>query len=725
MKLFISAAETSSDQHAAEWVKAFKKITTKPVQLIGVGGPALESQGLHSLQDIKKISAMGFSEVLPRLWNNILLFYQMLQTIQKEKPDVILLFDYPGLHLKLAQKIYKKWGIPLIYFIPPKVWAWKKKRIWKLKKYCDLVFIIFPFEVELYRKCKVPFFYIGNPLLDQLPFQKTKTQAREELQLPIDATVITVLLGSRQQEIKSHFEIVIEALFSSLPELKERLNLSPSHPLQCVFPFPDKIGKEWVQSLLEEYLNSHPQFLEQNQFIKFHFLNGFSHEALLAADAGLIKSGTSTLEAGLLGCPHVLFYKVSKISEFIFKNLIRYHKPVGLVNLALGIQNRTEAPFRELLGFEGFTAHKIKNEILELLFSESRKSELAECFNKLKNVFSQKKSPSENAALHVLEFIQKRELKKQNHLMSHSKNSIIFPLISVVWSSVNFLRRNFLTPYFFKLKKIEAKVYSVGNIQAGGAGKTPFVIALAQKWVAEGKNGVILTRGVGSQVEKKGAILFPFQKDVSAEMWGDEPKYIHDKVPEVTIGVGKNRWHVYQKIKNQTSNKIDFVILEDGFQNFQIHVDVSIVLLTSLQRKNIPYRDFQSELKKADEVYWTKGERRPSVPKEVALLDVSYEVVTEGQWNANDEVILITAVSDNDSVREYITSKGVKIKEHLKFKDHYSFQNQALHNKMVTFIQSKNKIAVTQKDWMKLKKYFLDYENAFVRLDLQVKLKNT
>lgn len=721
MKLFLSAAEPSSEAHALELVKAFKKkYPNENVQFFGVGGASLRSVGFRSVMDSSELSVMGFTEVLPRIFFIIKKFYELIHLIRNEKPDAVILLDFPGFHIKLAQKIYYKLGIPLIYYIPPKIWVWKKNRIFKLKKYCDLILSILPFEEEYYKKGGLPFSYVGNPLLDQLPLEKTKKESRNELGIDSDARVIVILLGSRKQEILYHYPIVLEALFLSLESEKGKLSLTPEHPLHVLIPFHFNSDFELIKNKIELYLESHYACHPNRKKIKFIYSTNKTHEALKAADCGLIKSGTSTLEAALLGCPHILFYKTSLISEWIFKIFIRYNKPVGLVNLVLGIKKREKSPFKELLGAKDFSADKLSHEIIDLLSNEKRIKYLKSECERIKNILFTSQSPSENAALQIKELLEKRKYKMSQPMSRCKISSPIFYCLSFIWSLVNKWRRYL---FFMKIPApivLPSYVVSVGNIQAGGAGKTPFIISCAQNMISDGKKVVILIRGYRSAVEAHGGIIEPFEK-ISAERFGDEAVLIHQSVPGAWIGVGKKRVKNFNEIQKKMNQKIDYVLLDDGFQNFSIYKNTSIVLLTSLSRLSYFFRDFNSSLRFATHLVWSKGKIRPDVPFGQRLIDLNYSFTIKNNFFENDQIILVSAIAQNNEFYQEVRKKNIPIKKTYFYPDHFSYEDQTFKEMLISHLENNHKVITTEKDWVKLKDLFFNFEKSFIICDLQVK----
>ena len=215
MKVLISAAEASSDMHGAELLKALKEELKSQDQKIdlevfGAGGPLLQAQGLKPIVDARDLLAMGVVEVFSRLPQVLRALRKLTQGARAQKPDFALVIDYPEFHFKLAKKL-KKLNIPVFYYIPPKVWVWRKKRLQFIKHYFKKVFLILPFEQEIYDQEGVSAQYVGNPLIDELPLDLTREEARAKLQIAFDECVLILMPGSRPSELKYHLEVMLDS----------------------------------------------------------------------------------------------------------------------------------------------------------------------------------------------------------------------------------------------------------------------------------------------------------------------------------------------------------------------------------------------------------------------------------------------------------------------------------------------------------------------------------
>ena len=401
MRILISAGEASSDAHGAELLRALRAQVPAGtvVEAFGVGGPKLQSQGLLALVDAKELLVMGFSEIVGRLPRILRALRTLEDAARSRKPDIAVVIDYPDFHFRLARKL-KLAGVPVVYYIPPKIWVWRKGRIRLLRELFTQILCILPFEEAIYRKARVPVTYIGNPLVDELPMELTRAEARKRLGLPMDAEVLVLMPGSRPSELKRHFEAMLDAACAAAQRLGTKFTV-------CV-PLPAVVEPMDVEARLQTWVRKRGVALKDLP-IELKISYGNSPETLIAADAGLIKSGTSTLEAGLLGCPHVVVYKPSLLSELIFKHLIRYRGPVGLVNLVAGWQPGQPYLAEEVL-MDRFTVPRLTDEIVDLLRNEKRRSALTAGFKALRGKVmaeagSGPSGPSARAAFEILRLI--------------------------------------------------------------------------------------------------------------------------------------------------------------------------------------------------------------------------------------------------------------------------------------------------------------------------------
>ncbi len=392
MKIFISAAEASSDTHAAEFLKHLYPLSLKnhvQLQVYGVGGPKLRAAGLTPLLQSESLLSMGFSEIITRLPRIYRYLNEIEEWAKREKPDLAVLCDYPEFHFKLAARL-KRLGIRTVCFIPPKVWVWRKSRIEKLSRLYDKVLSILPFEESTYATSNVNFEYVGNPLMDELPISMTRDEARKAICAKGSDTLVCLMVGSRPAELQLHLEPVLQAAVILN-------NIRPG--IQFYLPLPEAIDLDRFNDLLKITIKK----VSGASSLSLHVSQGDSWSVLKASDVGIIKSGTSSLEAALLDCPHVVIYRAHAFSEWIFKNIIRYKKSISLTNLILNREvNQRIVP--ELI-LDNFNPINIANEVVKFLDPSTASVTRGE-FKKIRDLLGSK-SPSLRVAEVVFEEARK------------------------------------------------------------------------------------------------------------------------------------------------------------------------------------------------------------------------------------------------------------------------------------------------------------------------------
>jgi len=401
MKLFISAAEASSDAHGAAMLKALKTLAgDEAVHAVGVGGPLLIQEGLSAAVDAREMLSMGLVEALGRLPRLFRALRELERVLEVEKPEVAVLIDYPEFHFRLAKKLEAS-QVPAIYYIPPKVWVWRKGRIQFLKKFFKKVLSILPFEKEFYDQHRTPLTYVGNPLVDQLPFQLTREEARKQLSISVDQKVLVLLIGSRPAEIREHCSTFLDAALQVAVRLERQGKVHSGEKLRVNLPLPLTANFEEVKRKVQSWRE-----LNLGAPLEIQLTQGDSAIHLRAADVGMIKSGTSTLEAALLGCPHVIVYQPHWLSNWIFKLLVRYRGPVGLSNLVhSGIADRPRV-FKEFLTPAGDPV-AIADEVFRIFTDSKRHAELLCACDQVKEiVFAPGGSPSLRAAEEVMALVK-------------------------------------------------------------------------------------------------------------------------------------------------------------------------------------------------------------------------------------------------------------------------------------------------------------------------------
>ncbi len=354
----IIAGEASGDLHGANLARELK-ILDSDLSLSGIGGVGMAGAGVKLFYDISSLAVMGIIEVLSRL-KDIRAAMNILENRFKiERPDLLILIDYPGFNLELARRA-KKYGIPILYYISPKIWAWREGRIKRIKKYVDRMAVILPFEKKFYQGHGFEVDFVGNPLLDQVHATLTPAEFKTRYDIESDATVVGIMPGSRRQEISKILPLFIQTA--------TRLNNEID---RCVFLLP------LASTLTEEELKEHG---DKGESLDIRIIKDRRYEAMAACDAAMAASGTLTMELAILGVPMVVSYRLSILSAILAKAFIKV-KYASLVNL---VAEKEVVP--ELLQLKA-TPENIYEKILPLLVnretSEAMKKDLSHVCEKL------------------------------------------------------------------------------------------------------------------------------------------------------------------------------------------------------------------------------------------------------------------------------------------------------------------------------------------------------
>ncbi len=300
-KIAIIAGESSGDILGAGLIEKLKE-KYPWLKVEGIGGPLMQANGCQSLYPMERLSVMGIVPILKRLPELLKMRKQLAKRWKKSPPDLFIGIDAPEFNIGLAKKL-KAVEIKTIHYVSPSVWAWRPKRIVKIKKAVDLMLCLFPFEQAIYQKHAIDNFCVGHPLADQIPLESDQVKARQKLNLAQDRRYICVMPGSRGSELK----------FLSDDFLKATKLINQFYPdIGFIAPMANKVRREQFEKAIAE----------QTDLPKIELIDGQSREAMAASDLILMASGTATLEAMLIKRPMVVAYKVGALSYKIFKQLL-------------------------------------------------------------------------------------------------------------------------------------------------------------------------------------------------------------------------------------------------------------------------------------------------------------------------------------------------------------------------------------------------------------------
>jgi lipid-A-disaccharide synthase len=311
----IVAGEASGDLLGSLLIRALNEAGLD-ADCYGIAGPRMQSQGAHSLFPMEVLSVRGYVEALSSLRQILSIRRRLKSRLLHDRPKLFIGIDAPDFNLSLEARL-KRAGIPTIHFISPSIWAWRRNRIHKVRRSVSHMLLIFPFEEAIYRKEGIPATYVGHPLAHALPEKPNRMLAREKLGLDADTTYFALLPGSRQSELLHLAGLYLETAKRMVAERPD---------IRFLVPMATRETRDLFQKALND-ADAHE--------LSIRIVFGHAHDVLQAADAALVASGTATLEAALLDCPHIITYKVPWLTYQIMKRQA-YLPWVGLPNILAG-----------------------------------------------------------------------------------------------------------------------------------------------------------------------------------------------------------------------------------------------------------------------------------------------------------------------------------------------------------------------------------------------------
>ena len=345
MRYYIIAGEASGDLHASNLMKELK-ILDKHADFRCWGGDLMKEQGAHLVKHYRDLAFMGFTEVLMNIRTILNNIDFCKKDILANQPDVLILVDYPGFNLRIAEFAQSK-NIRVFYYISPQVWAWKQSRVQLIKRVVERMFVILPFEKQFYKDFDYDVDFVGHPLLDAVASYAEK---KEEPAVKAQKPVIALLPGSRKQEIDT-----------MLPLMLKMLNYYPGHQFVIA----------GAPSQPERIYQLHMDTKQNSAVNEVKIVYNQTYHLLQQAEAALVTSGTATLETALFGVPEVVCYKGGAISFAIAKKLVKV-KYISLVNLIMD-----KEIVKELIQ-DDLTETNLKKELDKLLNETSRKNMLSD-----------------------------------------------------------------------------------------------------------------------------------------------------------------------------------------------------------------------------------------------------------------------------------------------------------------------------------------------------------
>ncbi len=348
MKILIVAGDPSGDPHGAALIRELKQIFPQ-LTTYGIGGPLMLQEGLRAYYNLSALRVHGLVELIPHLPRLYKILWHLRDSLTEEQPDLAIFVDYPGFNLKLAAYV-KQQKIPVVWFSSPQVWAWREGRIHQIAKVVDKMFVLFPFEEEIYRKIGMDVSFVGHPRIEDTVTPEQIAHFKKKYQLEQEKTIIVLAIGSRPDEIKRHLPIVLETL--SLLKIQ-------GIQARYIMPVAENLDLPQIEALLSQ--SALPVLAFQGSFL----------ESIHAADLAIVASGTATLQTGLALTPFIIIYKVSPLTYWIAKRLA--HIPyLGMVNI---LAQRLIVP--ELLQNE-LIPQNLADETLRLLQDSSYAQQMIE-----------------------------------------------------------------------------------------------------------------------------------------------------------------------------------------------------------------------------------------------------------------------------------------------------------------------------------------------------------
>jgi len=312
-RIFISAGEASGDRLGAGLARALRA-RLPDIELLGMGGPLMRAEGVEILQDSEEVAVMGIFEVLSRLPTIKRVMDRLESNIRERPPDLLVPVDFPDFNLRLAARS-RRVGVPVVYFVSPQVWAWRRGRVKSIREIVRRILVLFPFESQFYEEAGVPVTFVGHPLVDGIDEPRDNRLLRERAGLSPDRPIVALMPGSRHGEISRLLEPLLEAAVRVRQRKEE---------VQFLLPLASGIAAEPILERLRE------KGLEDTRVHRGDF-----PQILAACEAGAVASGTASLEAAVEGLPIVVIYRVNALTYVLGKALVKLEN-YSLPNLVAG-----------------------------------------------------------------------------------------------------------------------------------------------------------------------------------------------------------------------------------------------------------------------------------------------------------------------------------------------------------------------------------------------------
>jgi lipid-A-disaccharide synthase len=384
-KVWIFAGEASGDTYGARLAANMREIERQAgneIEIAGMGGEKMRAAGVDIMVDSSELGVMGAVEVLKILFTIIKIFFFLKKKALEERPDAVILIDYPGFNLRFAKEMHKH-SIPVIWYVSPQIWSWHKSRIYKLDKYCDKMLVIFPFETEVYSKVSLDTEFVGHPLVDIM-------RERHDPAIERDPNTLVLLPGSRSMEISR----LLRPMLETAVEMKKR------HPaLKFAISAPREKSLKHCEAVYSHFKRSHPDAPDME------LTCGKTSYWQQRAGTGLAASGTVTVECAIAGLPLVVVYKMNLFTMLMAAVLVKLYR--GFFTMVNVIADKEV--FEEFLQYE-VKAKNLADALERILPHGKRRKEVETEMRKVVETLSDGKTPAlDQAAKACIKFLHRNE----------------------------------------------------------------------------------------------------------------------------------------------------------------------------------------------------------------------------------------------------------------------------------------------------------------------------
>jgi lipid-A-disaccharide synthase len=350
VRILVSAGEASGEFYGAELINALRRQVPADadIQFFGVGGEQMRAAGCELLVDAREIAEVGIVEVVKHIPTIYRRFRQVVREAARRRPDLAVLIDFPDFNLRLARELHKM-GVSVVYYVSPQLWAWKQRRIERVRKYVSQMLVIFPFEEKFYRERGIEAKFVGHPLAEMPAPSATREEFARKYDLDPSREWIALLPGSRRAEVSQIFPVLLEAARS----------LGPGY--EFTVPVASTLSTEWIAAFLRDYSGPPVTFTSD------------ARATLLHARVAAVASGTSTLLASLIGTPFAMVYRVAPLTWSVGRRFVKVDR-FAMVNL---IAERDVVP--ELVQ-DDFTARRVCDELRRLIPDGAPRQKMLEDF---------------------------------------------------------------------------------------------------------------------------------------------------------------------------------------------------------------------------------------------------------------------------------------------------------------------------------------------------------